>query len=84
MSTLLRPFGLPSARPGNARGIAPSFRLFQRLADNPLGYWRLGEQSGFFVDDSSGHGHTGTYMSDPVLGRRRLFLRSIPPRALTD
>jgi hypothetical protein len=29
-------------------------------ADNPIGYWRLGESGGTTAADSSGNGHTGT------------------------
>lgn len=30
------------------------------LADNPAGYWRLGDEPGAQASDSSGHGHHGT------------------------
>jgi hypothetical protein len=38
------------------------------LADNPLGYWRLGETSGVIASDSSGHGRNGTYVNGVGLG----------------
>jgi hypothetical protein len=34
----------------------------------PVGWWRLGETSGATAFDSSGRGHTGTYVNLPVLG----------------
>ena len=37
------------------------------LADNPIGYWRLGESSGT-ASDSSGNGRHGTYMNGVALG----------------
>ncbi|HEV3260444.1 MAG TPA: hypothetical protein VG013_26550, partial [Gemmataceae bacterium] len=39
------------------------------LADNPAGYWRLGEASGTTASDSSGNGHNGTYMGGVTLGQ---------------
>lgn len=38
------------------------------LADNPVGYWRLGESSGTTAVDSSGNGRNGTYQGSPTLG----------------
>src|SRR5262249_54513852 len=38
------------------------------LADNPIGYWRLGETSGPTAFDSSGLGHNGTYTGGVTLG----------------
>ena len=38
------------------------------LADAPLAYWRLGESSGSVAADSSGNGHSGTYVGSPTLG----------------
>ena len=38
------------------------------LADNPLGYWRLGETSGTTAADSSGNGRNGSYVNGVGLG----------------
>ena len=38
------------------------------LADNPLGYWRLGETSGTTAADSSGHDRNGAYLNGVTLG----------------
>jgi hypothetical protein len=38
------------------------------LADGPLAYWRLGESSGTTAVDSTGSGHTGTYLGGVALG----------------
>ena len=39
------------------------------VADAPaIGYWRLGESSGSSATDSSGSGHTGTFMGGVTLG----------------
>jgi hypothetical protein len=38
------------------------------LADSPLAYWRLGESGGSVAADSSGNGHSGTYVSNPTVG----------------
>lgn len=38
------------------------------LANNPLGYWRLGEASGTTMGDASGNGRSGTYVASPSLG----------------
>jgi hypothetical protein len=39
------------------------------VADNPAGYWRLGEASGPTAFDSSGNGHNGTYLGGVSLGQ---------------
>jgi hypothetical protein len=39
------------------------------LADNPLGYWRLGEAGGLTANDSSGHGWQGQYKGWPTYSR---------------
>lgn len=44
------------------------------LADNPGGYWRLGEQSGLTAIDFSGNGHNGTYTNGPILVQPGLLL----------
>ncbi|WP_432973754.1 LamG-like jellyroll fold domain-containing protein [Dactylosporangium sp. CA-233914] len=36
------------------------------LADSPVAYWRLGDAAGT-VADSSGNGHTGTYVGSPAV-----------------
>src|SRR5687768_14662270 len=46
----------------------PSAYSMTVLADAPVAYWRLGEASGPFAFDATGHGHTGTYMMSPGLG----------------
>jgi hypothetical protein len=38
------------------------------LADNPLGYWRLGEANGGTAADSSGNGRNGSYVNGVGLG----------------
>lgn len=38
------------------------------LADSPLIYWRLGETVGTTAADTSGNGHTGTFVNAPSLG----------------
>ncbi len=38
------------------------------LADQPLGYWRLGESSGTTAADASGNNRAGTYVGGPTLG----------------
>lgn len=43
------------------------------LADDPIGYWRLGERSGTSAGDSSGNGRSGTYMNGPTLGAPSLL-----------
>ena len=39
------------------------------LADNPIGYWRLGESSGTTAADGSGHGLNGSYVGGVTLGQ---------------
>ena len=39
------------------------------LADNPIGYWRLGEQSGSDALDLSGHDLHGTYRGNVILNQ---------------
>lgn len=39
-----------------------------------LGYWRLAEASGSVMEDSSGHGHHGTYSADVSLGASSLLV----------
>ena len=46
--------------------VPPTYRDVV-LADNPLGYWRLGEQSGTVANDEIGN-HPGTYMPPVTLG----------------
>lgn len=46
------------------------------LADNPLGYWRLGEASGTTAADDSGNGNDGTYGGSPTLGATGLLPRA--------
>lgn len=38
------------------------------LADAPLAYWRLDEQSGSVASDATGHGHAATYGDNCALG----------------
>jgi hypothetical protein len=38
------------------------------LADNPAGYWRLGEPSGTNANDESTNNLDGTYVNTPTLG----------------
>ena len=39
------------------------------LLDGPVGYWRMGEQSGLAMLDSSGNGNHGAYQGGVVLGQ---------------
>jgi Concanavalin A-like lectin/glucanases superfamily len=39
------------------------------LAKGPVGYWRLGETTGFTASDSSGDGYDGVYLGNPTLGQ---------------
>jgi hypothetical protein len=48
--------------------VVPSNYSAMVLADQPVGYWRLGESSGTVAADSSGRGRTGTYINGPTLG----------------
>jgi hypothetical protein len=43
------------------------------LADQPIGYWRLGETSGTTAADSSGNQRSGTYVNAPTLGAASLL-----------
>lgn len=47
---------------------APSEYAAQVLADEPVGYWRLGEPSGSAAQDASGLGNHGTYTGDVMPG----------------
>jgi uncharacterized repeat protein (TIGR01451 family) len=38
------------------------------LADHPIAFWRVGETTGLYAIDSSGHGRTGTYLNGVALG----------------
>jgi len=38
------------------------------LADDPAGYWRLGESSGSTAYDETSNGYDATYQGDPALG----------------
>jgi hypothetical protein len=38
------------------------------LADNPVGYWRLGETSGTTATDETANNHSGTYQNGVTLG----------------
>ncbi len=57
---------------------APSSSLYDGvvLADNPLGYWRLGETGGPTAADSSGNGWHGAYLGAPVFGRTGALTRN--------
>jgi hypothetical protein len=50
------------------------------LADQPIGYWRLGETSGTTAADSSGYQRSGIYVNAPTLGAASLL--SSDPNAL--
>lgn len=56
--------GLPYARIQDHFNAATdktrSYRA-EVMADNPVGYWRLGETSGFSAADDSGNSHPGSY-----------------------
>ncbi len=52
----------------------PSVYSSAVLADGPLAYWRLDETAATSAVDSSGHGHTGTYMNSPALGQSSALL----------
>lgn len=61
-STTVTPTPTPTPTPTESQYVAAI------LADAPLAYWRLGESSGTVAADSSGNGHTGTYVGGPTLG----------------
>lgn len=50
----------------NDAGVESKYRAAV-MADEPLGYWRLGEKSGTVAKDEVGQ-HDGTYTGDVVLG----------------
>lgn len=58
--------------PGGGESNAETFTITTYaatvLADNPVGYWRLGESEGTTAADSSGNDHHGAYEGDPTLG----------------
>lgn len=56
-----------------AEAAAPSGYAAEVLADNPLGYWRLGETSGTVMTDASGNGRNGVYENGPGLGATGLL-----------
>jgi hypothetical protein len=43
------------------------------VADNPVGFWRMGEESGSVMFDSSGSDNDGTYLGGVVLGAPGVF-----------
>jgi hypothetical protein len=51
------------------------------LAKKPVAYWRLAEARGPTAQDSSGHGHRGTYHGKPVF-RERGALKNDPNTAV--
>lgn len=55
---------LPISDDASARSYALTI-----LADQPVGYWRLGEPSGLVARDLSGHGNDGSYQGGVTLGR---------------
>jgi hypothetical protein len=54
------------------------------LADNPIGYWRLGERPGQPAADSSPNGNNGTYNGGITLGQRLRPLLGGDTAALFD
>ena len=67
-SAVVAPFAFGSTTAGVASTPAPPGAYFDEvLADNPIGYWRLGEPSGTVAVDQMGL-HDGTYTGAPVLG----------------
>jgi RHS repeat-associated protein len=65
---VLAPARAPSSRGEGMRLALSGSYSATVLADNPVGYWRLGESSGTSVADATGHGYTGTYVNSPTLG----------------
>jgi len=47
------------------------------LADNPAGYWRLGEASDTVTSDETTNNLDGTYNGSPTLGVAGALLRGI-------
>src|SRR5438128_7531980 len=47
---------------------APSYRA-SVLADHPVAYWRLDEETGTVLVDASGNGNDGTYAGAVTLGQ---------------
>ena len=67
-SAVVAPFAFGSTTAGVASTPAPPGAYFDEvLADDPIGYWRLGEPSGTVAVDQMGL-HDGTYTGAPVLG----------------
>ena len=68
--------GAPGVGAGNASlslsagayAYGPSNYAPAVLGLSPIAYWRLGEQAGTTMFDSSGHGRHGTYEFSPILG----------------
>jgi Concanavalin A-like lectin/glucanases superfamily len=60
----------PSATPTTIATATPTVSQYVAavLADSPIAYWRLGENSGTAAADDSGNGHFGTYVGGPLLG----------------
>jgi hypothetical protein len=56
----------PTATPSPTS--TPLIYTVEVAADNPIGWWRLGELSGTAAADATGHGHNGVYESAPLLG----------------
>lgn len=66
-STVPAPPGPPPTITTSISGTGPRGYRDEVLADNPAGYWRLGESSGAEAADSSGRGRTGTYIGGVTL-----------------
>lgn len=61
------PIGLPFGVVGNGAGGGSRYAT-EVLADNPAGYWRLGEANGAVTGvDASANGNDGTYNGVPTL-----------------
>lgn len=66
-----------SARTASAVGYAQTI-----LADNPIGYWRLGEASGPQATDSSTNGFHGTYTGGVTVGQTGAVTNPAPDTAV--
>lgn len=58
----------PNVTPGKLVRVRVSDYADRILSHWPLAYWRLGEQSGTTMVDSSGNGNDGTYLNTPTFG----------------
>jgi hypothetical protein len=73
IASFLLPLGWvpPAGARAEGRSMAGSEEYAEViLADEPMSYWRLGEETGTVAHDASGNGRDATYVGEPHLGRR--------------